>query len=363
MRKTIGASEGSSIFLFGICAGNLLALFLNLALIKVKDAFYGMSLYSWLGYAIMQLGFVLTCIIYSKVRKLDQITICRFKKPRNPKQFIILPFIAIATILVFLPLANLWSKFLGVIGYSGSGATMPDYSNVGIYFLSLLLMALLPAFGEEWLIRGNLFSGLSTRGTWFGILMSSAFFSIMHSNPLQSVHQFGLGIVLAIVLLLTDSIFACMIIHFLNNFISVTLTAYLPQVDEWYLILGNWNYLTGFGSIVVGLILLLFCFYMLYKWNGQENYTVVGNTIVYDEFSLSISSGTNNGGKGNPIKDVINYYKLFFSKQGWIRITRTLERQTTTQFIGKKQPMVGVWIAFGMICIYWLYIFIYNLVV
>ena len=133
--------------------------------------FDGMDVFSWCGYALMQVGFVCTVLVYSKVRKYDLVYVSKMRGKLNPLQITVLPFIAIATILVFLPLANAWTAFLNVIGYHGSGVAMPDYSNVGVYFLSLLLMAVLPAFGEELLIRGNLFSGLSTRNIWFGVII------------------------------------------------------------------------------------------------------------------------------------------------------------------------------------------------
>ena len=169
-------------------------------------SFDGMDVFSWCGYALMQVGFVCTVLVYSKVRKYDLVYVSKMRGKLNPLQITVLPFIAIATILVFLPLANAWTAFLNVIGYHGSGVAMPDYSNVGVYFLSLLLMAVLPAFGEELLIRGNLFSGLSTRNIWFGVLISALMFSLMHANPVQTVHQFGLGVVLALVVAISATL-------------------------------------------------------------------------------------------------------------------------------------------------------------
>lgn len=111
MRRTIGASESSSIYLLGICVGSLLSLFLSLALRNVSATLDGMSVYSWCGYAIMQVGFIATVFVYTRVRKVDVVRVAKIKGKLNPVQIVILPFIAIATILVFLPLANAWSAF------------------------------------------------------------------------------------------------------------------------------------------------------------------------------------------------------------------------------------------------------------
>ena len=136
MRRTISASEGSSIYITGICAGSIFSLFLSLALKNVNGSFDGMSVYSWCGYAIMQIGFIATVFIFSAVRKIDVVSVAKLKGKLNVLQIAVLPFIAIATILVFLPLANAWTAFLGVIGYHGPGVSMPEFSNVASLMLS-----------------------------------------------------------------------------------------------------------------------------------------------------------------------------------------------------------------------------------
>ena len=248
MRKTIGASESSSIYLIALCAGSLISMFISL-LIPRDIAFGGMRVLDWVGYALMQAAFFASVLIYAKVRRLDEISIARIRRPRDARQFILAPFIAIATILVFLPLANAWISFLNIIGYpTKSGVAMPSGGNVGIYFLALFVMAILPAFGEELLMRGHVLHGLSTKNVWFGILMSALFFSLMHSNPVQTVHQFGLGVTMAITLILTGSLWMTVLVHFFNNFISITLSLYIPQVEDISVQLGYFNWLTGAAS-------------------------------------------------------------------------------------------------------------------
>lgn len=365
MRRTIGASEGSSIYLLGICAGSILSTFLALILRAtgaIGASFDGMDVYSWCGYALMQVGFICTVLIYSAVRKYDLVCVAKIKGKLNAVQIVILPFIAIATILVFLPLANAWTAFLDVIGYRGAGVAMPAYSNVGIYFLSLLLMAVLPAIGEELLIRGSLFPALSTRNVWFGILMSALMFSLMHANPLQTVHQFGLGIVLALVVAISGSLWASVIVHFVNNFISITLTAYLPQVDAIYEKLGYFNWLTGFASVVVGLVLLVVLLYAFYR-AGKPKSARGEVKSVYEEDGFTIVATSNETTKDNFFKGLAKFIASLFTKGGWKKITYSLEESNEVEYIGKSQNMVGVWIALAFVCVYWLYGFISGMIV
>ena len=346
MRRTIGASESSSIYLLGICVGSLLSLFLSLALRNVSATLDGMSVYSWCGYAIMQVGFIATVFVYTRVRKVDVVRVAKIKGKLNPVQIAILPFIAIATILVFLPLANAWSAFLGIIGYHGAGVSMPSFSNVGFYFLAIFVMAIMPAIGEEIFMRGTVFPGLATRNIWFGVLMSGLFFSLMHANPVQTVHQFGLGVVLALVVALSGSIWASVIVHFVNNFISLTLTAYLPQVDEIYLKLGYFNWLTGVASVIVGLALLVCLLYLFYR-AGDKRQRAGEVSNVYEE---------------DVFKGMFRFFKSLFTKQGWKRVQYELEERNEVEYLGKNQHMSGVWIALALVCIYWLYAFIVGMV-
>ncbi len=362
MRRTIGASESSSIYLLGICVGSLLSLFLSLVLRNVSATLDGMSVYSWCGYAIMQVGFIATVFVYARVRKINVVRIAKLRGRLNPMQIALLPLIAIATILVFLPLANAWSAFLGVIGYHGAGVSMPSFSNAGIYFLALFVMAIMPAIGEEIFMRGTVFPGLATRNVWFGVLMSGLFFSLMHANPVQTVHQFGLGVVLALVVALSGSIWASVIIHFFNNFISITLTAYLPQVDAIYVKLGYFNWLTGAASVVIGIVLLVCLLYLFYR-AGDKRQKAGEVSNVYQEDGFTIVATANVTTKSeNVFKGMIRFFKSLFTKQGRKSIQYELEERNEVEYIGKNQKLSGVWIALALVCAYWLYAFISGLI-
>lgn len=359
MRKMIGASESSSIYLWGICSSSILATLFSLFLVST-GTFSGMSVTSWVCYVIMQIAFILTVVVYSTVRKLDIGYICRLKKAPKPLQIVLLPFIAVATIMIFLPFANLWTSFLSLIGYSGSVAT-PQFDNVGVYFLALVIMALIPAFGEEFFMRGTVFPGLSTRGTWFGILMSGLFFSLMHANPYQTVHQFGLGVVLAIVLLITGSLWCGVIIHFLNNFISLTITAYIPEIDMWYIKLGYWNWLTGAASVIIGAFILVILLFFLYKVSNKDSGSY-SNSVSGDGYTLYVSSDQLGVKKPNIFVQLGRFIKSLFTKSGWRKITNSLESGNNMQYLGKSQPMTAVWIALGLVIVYWFINFIIGLI-
>ena len=361
MKKTIYANESASIFLIALCVGNILATLL-VSLVRGLPDFEGMNIMSWVTYALIQIMFVVSAVVYSAVRKINVPVVTRMNKGLRPVQYLLLPFIAVATILVFLPLANAWSAFLQVIHYHGAGVSMPATDKVWVYFLALFIMAVMPAFGEEILMRGFVLHGTSTRSVLFGIVLTSALFSLMHANPVQTVHQFGLGFVLALVVAASGSIWGAVIIHFLNNFISLTLTTYLPQVDAIYYSLGYWNWLTGAASVIVGFFLLVVLLYLFYRAgeNKENRFKVVSNGIEYDDFTIYAQGDKEE--KSNIAKDTLRFVGSVFTKRGWEKILGALTRSNGIETTGKEQNVLGVWLALGIVIIYWLITFVQGMI-
>lgn len=99
------------------------------------------------------------------------------------------------------------------------------------YFVLLLLIALLPAISEELTIRGIILSGYDKKNKYVASVVTGLFFGIFHLNPQQFLYTFALGFILALVVRITNSIFASVIMHFIINGTSVTLTkiVYLIQ--------------------------------------------------------------------------------------------------------------------------------------
>ncbi|MEG2541049.1 MAG: type II CAAX endopeptidase family protein [Clostridia bacterium] len=367
MRYSIGASESSFVYILGLCAGSMLCSVLNTFLLL--GSFAGMNIMTWITYALNQVAFLIVVFGYGWMRHVSIPTVAHIRKPKNPKQLIIIPFLAIATIILFLPLSDLFMKLLGAMGYQISSVPMPRFENVGIYFMSLLFMAALPAIGEEFLMRGVLLNGLSTRSTWFGILISALLFSLMHQNPLQTVHQFGLGVVLAIVMIMSGSIWPCVLMHFLNNFMSITMTAYIPQIDQMLYGLGNWIYLTDIISIVVGFILVVCLLYLYYRLGQPKRakYRAATDGIVYEEFAIYATPAVKAENKKMSFKtsmfaDMCRFFASLFTKRGWRNVTNEISSQNDAVFLGRSQPMFNVWLAIAFAVFYWAIILIMGFI-
>ena len=94
--------------------------------------------------------------------------------------------------------------------------------------LSCIVLAVVPAFCEEFLFRGAVLTNLLPFGRGTAILVSALTFSLMHQNLAQFLYAFGAGILLGYLYEKTGSIWNGVILHLCNNAFSLLETV-LPQ--------------------------------------------------------------------------------------------------------------------------------------
>ena len=102
---------------------------------------------------------------------------------------------------------------------------MLQADNIGGLLLNLLIIALIPAVGEELTFRGVLQQSL-TRGMknpHVAILLSAAIFSFIHFQFYGFLPRMFLGILLGYMFYITDSLWTSIAMHFVNNGTAVVL--------------------------------------------------------------------------------------------------------------------------------------------
>lgn len=83
---------------------------------------------------------------------------------------------------------------------------------------------------EELLFRGGLISTLKPFGNWFAVLVSAVLFGFAHGNIAQMLYATALGIVLGMVFIKSGSVIPCMLMHFIINFLGITISSlYSPD--------------------------------------------------------------------------------------------------------------------------------------
>jgi membrane protease YdiL (CAAX protease family) len=97
--------------------------------------------------------------------------------------------------------------------------------------LSILVIGLGPGIGEELWCRGFLGRGLVGRyGVVVGVALTSFFFGLIHLDPAQGVMAMLMGVCLHFVYLTTRSLWISILLHSLNNSLSVVALR-IPQLD------------------------------------------------------------------------------------------------------------------------------------
>lgn len=192
-------------------------------------------------------------IFYLENRKPQELL--SYGKPQKGK---LLP--AIMAGLGFCYISNIASAMFSsitstVIPEDSSYILIPE--GIWGFLLSLLTIAAFPAFLEEFVFRGAIMGSLMKFGKPFAIVCSSALFALIHGNLEQILFAFLVGLAIGFMVVETNSIWTGVIIHFLNNGISVCL-------DYLKIVLGPQN-ASLFQLILMGTIILigLFGLYIL----------------------------------------------------------------------------------------------------
>jgi hypothetical protein len=98
--------------------------------------------------------------------------------------------------------------------------------------VTLLCIAVVPAFSEEWLFRGYVQTRLAQRWSpWLAILVSSLLFAVFHLDPVHVLAVFPMGLWLGFISWRCGSIIPAMIAHTYNNSLSLVGVVY-DQTDS-----------------------------------------------------------------------------------------------------------------------------------
>lgn len=129
--------------------------------------------------------------------------------------------ICLGVVLFFVNnyVADIFYAILSILGYDNSVNVALNVNGIGTEFL---LTAIAPGICEEVLHRGMVMRGSQKQNyTRYGLLVSSILFGLMHLNIQQFFYAMILGFLMGIVVIVADSIYPAMIIHFMNNGLSI----------------------------------------------------------------------------------------------------------------------------------------------
>jgi len=185
-----------------------------------------LSILTDIGSYIIYLGipFGFAQIIFTKLFKNDKEHIVRRIVPQKPILFIagVLGIGYLVNMIVNAAFGWLLDDF--TVDFTGEIHHTP----LGIV-LKYVFMALCPAILEEWAFRGVLLRHLRRYSRFGALIVSSVLFGLMHIDLPRIIFASIFGFLLGICFDYTGSIKIPILIHFLNNAISVTVSIVAPN--------------------------------------------------------------------------------------------------------------------------------------
>ena len=148
---------------------------------------------------------------------------------------------------------------LQFIGQAPEDTVIPLPQNLGEVFISILVIAVAPSVCEEILHRGILLKAYENRGTMKAVVISGIMFGVFHFDITNLFGPILLGILFGYYVVKTNSIFAGVIAHFMNNFLA-TVLQYLTkdlENDMSFYTLEDLGYTLMFGVICTAFVFML----------------------------------------------------------------------------------------------------------
>ncbi len=176
---------------------------------------------------------------------------------------------------------------LQFIGQAPEDTVIPLPQNLGEVFISILVIAVAPSVCEEILHRGILLKAYENRGTMKAVVISGIMFGVFHFDITNLFGPILLGILFGYYVVKTNSIFAGVIAHFMNNFLA-TVLQYLTkdlENDLSFYTLEDLGYTLMFGVICAAFVFMLLIGFNL-ATKGKYSIRASKTTIISDVLSI-----------------------------------------------------------------------------
>ena len=120
-------------------------------------------------------------------------------------------------------------------------------------FITLISVSVFAPLFEEWLCRGLVLRGLLQKTSPVSaILVSAAFFAVLHMNPWQALSAFVLGVLFGYVYYKTGSLKLTMLMHCVNNTMAVVFSKIpsLENAEGFAEVMSIWAYVCVFIACI-----------------------------------------------------------------------------------------------------------------
>lgn len=199
--------------------------------VYVSQLLYKLNLKNELNLVLSEvLFFAVPPIILALIKRYDIKKTFRLKAPKPLEVFLMLVISPVMIIAGFCSgfLALLIIKLVfGRVYLAGDIASLMSNN----LWISIFIVAVVPAVCEEILFRGMIQRGLERMGAGWGILLSGLLFGLFHFDFQRLAAQTLIGTIAAYVVYRTGSIFNGMILHFMNNALLTLISNLAVRMD------------------------------------------------------------------------------------------------------------------------------------
>jgi len=151
-------------------------------------------------------------------------------KPKiNPLIYLVAVLLGFLTVYLTMGVSYIWQVVISLLGYTHINGAGTIYSGPEVFIMELITTAMLPAIFEELNYRGLSMQMYKDIGDdKLKMIFMAVMFGLCHQNVVQTGYTIVGGFILSYLALKTHSIIPSMIIHFINNGLSV-LSSYQSQ--------------------------------------------------------------------------------------------------------------------------------------
>ncbi len=143
--------------------------------------------------------------------------------------------------------------------------------STGMLFVNLLVMAVIPALGEEMLFRGivqRLFTAM-VKNVHLGVFITAFLFSAFHFQFMGFLPRFFLGLMLGYAFVITGSLWTAIWLHFVNNASSV-IVFFLHYNGFLKVSMEDFGQAQNMVYVIGSFLMAVWLFIMMYNREGAE---------------------------------------------------------------------------------------------
>ena len=134
---------------------------------------------------------------------------------------VVFSFLIILCSYPIVALLNLVSMLFVENAVVGTAAGLYNHG----FIVSMLVMAVCPAIGEEFLMRGVVYRSYQKKSPKLALVLSAVIFGLLHMNFNQMSYAFVMGLLFAILIRITDNLSVTIVLHLLFNCYNVFMAA------------------------------------------------------------------------------------------------------------------------------------------